>query len=172
MSNAYVLGTFQVSPPVTHSKGPTMHSHSVEPLHMPILLSETPFPFFWAIKSLPCMDLSSVALALGVPPQGSGRSHLRSWEGRPSSLLCSTGCSSHMGAAAPGGRVCASIQLPLPPVTMHPLRARRRTGLLEHRGKPDRCVSAFAGLVAWWGTQANAQDHMDGCWWRRGGRGL
>lgn len=89
-------------------------------------------------------------------------------------------CSVALGAAliwglqlqALGGRVCASIQLPLSHVTMHPLHVGHWTGLLEHRGKPNRCVSAFAGLVAWWGKQANAQDHTDGRWQQRGGQGL
>lgn len=128
-----------------------MHFHSSEPLHMAFLLLEILFPFFGAIKSLP-MGLSSATPALGVP----ACSCLRSLESLPLLVVPAAQC----------GSLCMGCSVPSLPefnclshtFTKHLLHVRHCAGLSRHRGKSDKCVSAFAGLVAWHGKQDNAQD--------------
>lgn len=81
-------------------------------------------------KACPCMDLSSAALALGAPPQGPAALASDHWRDSPHTPLLlqhsvwfSVCGPQHVPGS--GGRVCASIQLPLPHVNWAPVTCAR-----------------------------------------------
>ncbi|KAB1269348.1 hypothetical protein Cadr_000013997 [Camelus dromedarius] len=85
-------------------------------------------------------------------------------------------CSEALGAAlhALSVWIGASIQLPVPHGTGHPLSARHWAGLSGHRGKPDRYVPVFSELAASKGNSLckgpGARESWEGSGWHRIGR--